>query len=225
MQIRYLKSLLLFSSFATSIYAASYTVNTNTDTGTGVGTTGDLRFCLTQVNTVPAASNSVNFNLTSPNNVIGLTSNMHAIAPASGATTTTITNTGDTVTINGLFQPLFSYRGTINFDGGTNKVIINNTQARGGIGGVGSGGGGGGAGMGGGLFVKGGNTVTISNITFSGTNAQGGKGGDSGMQDGGGGGGGIFGTGGACLSAAGGGGGGIYGNGGSGTTGGGGGGR
>src|SRR6516164_10925062 len=40
----------------------AYTVNATTDTGTGSGTTGDLRYCITQA--TAAAGNSINFDTT-----------------------------------------------------------------------------------------------------------------------------------------------------------------
>jgi len=48
------------------VAAANYTVNASTDSGVGVGTTGDLRYVITQVNTGSDLGNTITFSVTGP---------------------------------------------------------------------------------------------------------------------------------------------------------------
>src|SRR5579871_433947 len=57
-QIR--RAVLRVSELEDRLTPNSYTVNATTDTGSGSGTTGDLRYCITQANaTAAGSSNSI----------------------------------------------------------------------------------------------------------------------------------------------------------------------
>ncbi len=107
----------------------------------------------------------------------------------------TINGEGNAISGGTLYRGLFVYAGNVTIE----NLGIVATKAVGGAGGAGkSGGGGGGAGLGGGLFVAGGGSVTLSNVTFTGDQATGGAGGAASGNSsiGAGGGGGLGGAGG-----------------------------
>lgn len=124
-----------------------------------------------------------------------------------------ITFEGGNFTLNGnhLFRGLFVWSGTV----AINNLVIADTLARGGDGGIGAGnfggGGGGGAGLGGALFVRSGASVATRNVSLIDNSARGGEGSFqiSGGDDAGGGGGGMGGTGGDGVRLFSGGGGGL----------------
>jgi hypothetical protein len=106
----------------------------------------------------------------------------------------TIDGQGNTLSGAGLYRGIFAYAGAVTIQ----NLSIDNTLAQGG---AGFGGGGGGAGLGGGLFVGSGAQVTLSDVSFSTDQAQGGSG-SSGTASGGGGGlGGSGGLGGGGVGA------------------------
>jgi autotransporter-associated beta strand protein len=87
----------------------------------------------------------------------------------------TIDGQGHTLNGAGAYRGFFAYAGSLTI----NNLAIDNALARGGNGADGFMGGGGGAGLGGGLFVGTGAQVTLSGVTFSGDQADGGNGGAS----------------------------------------------
>lgn len=212
-----------FYSLASSLFAASLTVNVAGDAnvntgGTFSGSSGDLRGVLNHINTSPGNYDVV-FSLGASNTIT-----LNAILPIlnlNQANTITLdgTNGGMQIVIDGNAQTypgFFAEQGTISLS----NFTIQNVQAHGGTS-LGNGGGGG-MGAGAGLFIDQAN-VTVSNVTMSGASAIGGNGSTNSGTTGGGGGGGLGGNG-AIGSAGGGGGGGISGIGGQGMNGGGGGG-
>ncbi len=215
-------STLLLSS---PVWATAYTVNATTDTGAGAGTTGDLRYCLTQLNTAPTASDTITVAVPATS-TITLLSNL----PPINATNVTIDATGsNTLTINGANKQVFFLNaGTVTVNGSaTGNLTITGAKATGSTGGTatsalpngGAGGGGGGAAGGGAFFVNQGVSLSLSNVVLSSNQAQGGAGGagiPGDFDSGGGGGAGAFGGGNGgsgTNNGAGGGGGGFPGGG------------
>ncbi len=207
---KYVWSLVLFSSLTLPCWGDSYMITSLLDTNAP----GTLRNIINQINATPQdtmaiITSTVTGTITLANPMVPL------IVP--GATTSI---DGGGLTISGVGPALSVYEGT--------SITIQNlnisTQTPAGSGGAGSGGGGGGAGLGGGLFIRGGNTVTLTNVNFNNCSTTGGSGGAV-SGTGGGGGGGLTGSGGrGGIAGAGGGGGGFVGDGGVGGNGGGGGG-
>ncbi len=112
--------------------------------------------------------NIVMFNgnaLAAPADLFGI--NLHSSASL------TIDGQGHTLNGAGAYRGFFAYAGSVTIQ----NLAIDNALARGGNGGGGYFAGGGGAGLGGGLFVGTGAQVTLSGVTFSGDQAQGGNGG------------------------------------------------
>ncbi len=207
-------SITLSLSLRAELYAhAPYTVSTSGDGsymsgGSGTGNSGDLRYCINAINVANEAAQNdtylIQFVLPGGNNLIQL----NAILPPllmfdSGATTSLIidgTNPGNTPIVidgSGAYRGFFAHHGTIAIE----NLTLQNCTAQGGTGC------GGGAGLGGALFVNAAD-VTLTNVTFDGTNTAIGGNGTATLGDGGGGLGGNAGT-------NGGGGGGYSGSGGS----------
>src|SRR5262249_16902820 len=88
------------------------------DTGTGSGLSGDLRYCITQINALPSGtSDTINFSSGMAGQTITLTSTLPTINAATG--TLTITDAGAAgVTISG---------NNANFGFSTNRDLILNT--------------------------------------------------------------------------------------------------
>ncbi len=183
---------------ALNIHAANtYTVNATTDSGSGSGTSGDLRYCITQANSNPGST--INFSVAA-NSTITLGSNMVPIQ-----TNMTINGSGSSgLKIDGnsnQYCPFFVYSSnssTVTIS----SMTIQNAASVGGTGGIGISGGGGALGAGGAIFVNNLATVVLTDINFSSNKATGGAGGvstDSFFGGGGGGGmlGGVGGIGGA----------------------------
>lgn len=148
--------------------AASYTVNSAGDTNSGSGTTGTLRFAITQVDTSPSSPDVINIQ---PGlGAITLSSDLPALTQS-----VTINGNGNVIDGNDTYRGLFAYSGTI----AINDLTIQHAAATGGAGAVD---GGGGAGLGGGLFVASGAAVTVSDLSLRGDFAIGGVGGSAGSR-------------------------------------------
>ncbi|MFQ3609565.1 MAG: hypothetical protein SNJ55_13105, partial [Chloroherpetonaceae bacterium] len=171
----------------------TYTVNSLSDANTGSGTSGTLRYVLTQINAAAASQTAtVNFSVSG---TITLTS---PLPPLNYPTTI---NGGNAITISGndLHRPFFVGAGSSPFTAtapASPTVIVRNLSIIGGRaqGGNGAGGGGGGAGMGGAIFLNNG-TLTVENVTFTENVARGGNGAAHSNINFGGGGGGFAGNG------------------------------
>jgi autotransporter-associated beta strand protein len=164
----------LFSLLHPNIVSAvTYTVDVATDSnpgggGSGSGTTGDLRYVLTQLNTSgtagsAAASNTVNIN--AGLGTITLAADLPVIQKGATIQTVSGTQTIDGASAYRLFATLESSLSLSN-------LALNNGLAEGG-----SGGGGGGMGAGGAVYIDLGQSLTISNVTLSNCKALGGDGG------------------------------------------------
>ncbi|MCA9255266.1 MAG: hypothetical protein KDA33_06490 [Phycisphaerales bacterium] len=183
-------------AMATTVSAATITVDTLTDENDGVGVGGiSLRDAINEANG-NGQDDTIDFSVTG---TISLTANLPAI-------TSNIEFDGpgqSSLTINGndTYRILFIDSGVVTI----RDVTLADAYARGGNGGDAShsGGGGGGAGLGAGLFVNAAATVTIENVTFSGNDALGGAGGASSAGITGSGGGGGFAGNGASGSGSG----------------------
>jgi hypothetical protein len=191
---RQLLSLLILLSASGFMRAqTTYTVNSLSDANTGSGTSGSLRYVLTQINTAASSQMAtVNFSVSG---TITLTS---PLPPLNYPTTI---NGGNTITISGndAHRPFFVGAGTAPFTAAapaSPSVIIRNLSIVSGLaqGGNGAGGGGGGAGMGGAIFLNNG-TLTVENVTFTENVARGGNGAAHSNINFGGGGGGFAGNG------------------------------
>jgi hypothetical protein len=217
----------IFLLFFTSALRAqtTYTVNVTTDAapspiagGVGTGTSGDLRYAITQSNASrPPLGQHNTINITVPGTIT-----LQGDLPAIQAPVAIGNTSGGTVTISGNSQFRCFFIGNFN-DGSTltaTAVAIGNLtfsgcEAKGGAGGSVSGvnggsGGGGGAGLGGAIFVGNLATVTLSNVSLAANDATGGAGGSlAGAIAGGAGGGGMGGNGGAVTTNGGAGGGGL----------------
>ncbi len=215
---------ILFSGWATSAHAATFTVTSGADSGPGT-----LRQAIFDANVNADASNTI----TLATNVT-LTRSLPMITKSA-----TIAGGGFTVDAANTGRVFFVQAGTVNIS----NVTIANARAQGGAGGgnvgipgVGGttvfqgvgGGGGGGLGAGAAVFVHTGAAVTLSNVSTIDASAAGGTGGNGGPgggSGGSGGGGGLNGSGGGFPPHnASGGGGGYAGHGGNGASSGGGGG-
>jgi len=163
-----------------------WTVNSTDDTNTGSGTTGTLRYVLTQINTTASGTHTID--LTGLSGTITLTS---LLPPVNYPVTLNGPGSGIlTISGNNLYRIFFIGGGTAPFTStapASPTVSIKNlTLANGkGKGGSSTTGGGGAAGMGGAIFMNAG-TVTIENVTFSGNTAQGGSSSGTGYGGGGG---------------------------------------
>jgi hypothetical protein len=166
------------------VQAAAFTVNSLGDTGAGSGTTGDLRYCVTQA-TLTGGSHTITFSVTGTINLLsalpnlssssltinGPGANLLTIRRDSSVTTLRIflINSSGTITISGLTLANGNasggaavskfFDGTLNIN---NCVLANNA---------------GGAGGGGAIINNGNGPINITNSTFSGNSASGGEGG------------------------------------------------
>jgi fibronectin-binding autotransporter adhesin len=194
-----------------SLEANTFTVTSTDDTGAA----GTLRWAIDQANGAGAGAHTISITLP-PNATITLTGALPALNNAAG--TIAIEGAGtDGLTIHGnnAHRAFFVLAGTVEIS----NVHITDTLAKGGNGGADPlAGGGGGLGAGGGIFVNAGANVTIQDVTFHNSAANGGTGGTlSGAGvGGGGGGGGLGGNGGDGAAQGGGGGGGVHSHGGNG---------
>ena len=212
---------LLYLSAVGALAQTTYTVNVLTDTnpgggGSGSGTTGDLRYAITQADTTGGA-NTISFSAS----LIG-TITLTADLPALEDNGLTIDGTGASITISGNNTYRCFFIGA--WSPGTSTQVAESVTianltfsgcaAQGGAGGSASSPGGGGAGLGGAIFVANLVTVTASNVSFSGDNAAGGATGSNVNSTGSAGGGGMGGNGGGGGAIGGGGGLGVGANGG-----------
>ncbi|HSX10357.1 MAG TPA: hypothetical protein VLF94_01385 [Chlamydiales bacterium] len=184
----------IFLCFIQLSYATVFTVNVNTDsnlsTGSGTVTTGDLRYCINQINQTATGTHSIVFAIPIQNTIT-----LAGILPLlnlNGANHLTIngvnTSTSNNITVNGTntYPGFFARQGTISLQ----NMTLANCNATGGTGG--KPGGGGGMGAGGALFIDSA-TVTLSNVNFSNNSSIGGGGGAAGTGNTlGGGGGGLY---------------------------------
>lgn len=166
------------------IHAAAFTVNSLGDTGAGSGTTGDLRYCITQAN-ASGGSHTINFSVTGTINLLSALPNLSSSAltiNGPGANLLTIRrdssvptlrifliNSGGAITLSGLTLANGNAVGgaaVFKFFGGTlninNCVLANNA---------------GGTGGGGAIQDSGAGAINITDSTFSGNSANGGEGG------------------------------------------------
>lgn len=173
-----------FALHAERVAAAGYTVNALTDTGTGSGTTGDLRYAITQVNAGAGTGDTITITATG---TITLTSALPALAKP-------VTITGPTggagVTVQAAMMPNTATYGVFKVNNGvtasiSNLTIANGNASSGGgikndgpltvtnstlsdnVGGSGGGDGGGGGG------IENTGALTVTNSTFSGNSASG----------------------------------------------------
>lgn len=189
------------------LFSATYNVNVNTDTGTGVGTTGDLRYCITQSN-LSGGTNTITIN--SGIGTITLAAPLPIINQALPSANVTITAlASQTISGAGINRIFIVDAGVANF----NNLTLDQGRALGGAGsGSSGGGGGGGAGMGAALFIRNGATANVTDVLFTNHTTIGGTGGNAGSSSAGGGGGGLGGNGGGnATGLTGGGGGGVFG--------------
>jgi autotransporter-associated beta strand protein len=195
----------IFTMMFQQLLGTTLNVNVLTDasgnySGSGSGTTGDLRYCLNYLNTLPAGSHAIQFDVSG---TITL-SKMLPVVNLFQVNTLTINPTSAAITIDGasLYRGFLVSQGTVTIQ----DMTIQNCLARGGDGG--QYGGGGGMGAGGAIFSDSAN-MTLSNITATNCRAQGGAGGlgnpiNSTSSNGGGGcggGGGMGGNGGMGLTS------------------------
>lgn len=105
---------------ATVASGTTFTVNSQADLGTGVGTSGDLRYCITEVNAIAAgAPHTIVFNISgSAPYIIDLTSDLPAITRA-GTIIDATTQPG----FSPSYIPVVSITNT---SGGTNGIFVNN---------------------------------------------------------------------------------------------------
>jgi len=162
------------------VAAADYTVNVTTDTGAGSGTTGDLRYAITQVNASTDPGNTITFSVTG---TITLTSALPALAKP-----VAITGPGAAMlTVQAAMMPNTATYGVFKVNNGVtanigNLTIANGNASSGGgikndgtltvtnsilsdnVGGSGGGDGGGG--------IENTGALTVTNSTFSGNTAS-----------------------------------------------------
>ena len=203
--------------FLSPLYSTTWTVDTTDDTASGSGTSGSLRYCISNA----ANGDTIDFDDMGSSATITLSGTGSLLAIEVSQSSLTIQNTsGTTIYISGnSLVPIFYIADTADLT--LSNVNLIDGLALGGSGGAGSassgttegGAGGGGAGLGGAIFIEDGGSATISNVAFSSNTAQGGNGGSagSGSEAGGGGGagaGGNAGSGGSGPPYGGGGGGG-----------------
>lgn len=164
-------------AFSHSAGAANFAVTAFTDSasgglaGTGSGTAGDLRSAILAANAAGGAD-TISFSCGAPPCTITLTGPLPPITDS----LTIDGGTSGNVVIDGAnsYRAFFVDTGTVSLL----NLLIQNTRAQGGAGGVGDGGGGGGAGLGAGLFVnQAGAAVTLTNVNFANSSAIGGAGG------------------------------------------------
>ncbi|KAA0252001.1 MAG: hypothetical protein EDX89_20235 [Acidobacteria bacterium] len=161
------------------------TVVVTTDAGAGSGDAGDLRYCVTRANASADVPHTISITATG-------TITLASPLPPLGRDVTIAGPGPASLTISGSgLHPLF-FVGSPSSPDPTPAVTISDLTLAGGRarGFDGGEGGGGAAGMGGALVVNGG-SVVVSNVTFSGNQSVGGKGGngsDTGVFPGGGGG-------------------------------------
>lgn len=208
---------LLLGAWACALLPAQqfYDVNVGTDGGdffggSGSGTSGDLRYCLSQARNYNPGGR--------PNIVIRIQTDVtltKVLPPHVPVVAGDLTITGPALrTISGGNVARIFF-----FDAPNSSIVISNLRLFNGKakGGDGKEGGGGGAGMGGAVFAAAGN-VSLVNVQLSGNQAVGGAGGSFSVSPGAGGGGGLGGDGGTADQqiglSPGGGGGGYYGAGG-----------
>src|SRR5579871_2080886 len=88
-QIR--RAVLRVSELEDRLTPNSYTVNATTDTGSGSGTTGDLRYCITQANANTSSADTITFDPTvfATAQTITLTSSLPALSTTGGDLTIT----------------------------------------------------------------------------------------------------------------------------------------
>ncbi|HSX20594.1 MAG TPA: hypothetical protein VLG38_05680, partial [Gammaproteobacteria bacterium] len=146
-------------------FAVTYTVNVNTDTnpgggGSGSGTTGDLRYCLTQLN-ASGTSGTIQFNF-GVNTTITVAANLPIITqtvtlqPTNGTTVTTINGASQyrllaTSNASLTLQNMILQNGKAKGDGYPVDISDNNVAT------------GGGMGAGGGVYIDIGKTLTMTN--------------------------------------------------------------
>ena len=139
------------SLHAERVAAAGYTVNVPTDTGAGVGTTGDLRYAITQVNAGTDPANTITITATG---TITLTSALPALAKP-----VAITGPGAAMlTVRAAATPQSAAYGVFAVNSGVTASIGNLTIANGNA-----------PGSGGGIANSG--TLTVTNSTLSGNSA------------------------------------------------------
>jgi hypothetical protein len=207
----------IFAILGVSVARAqtTFTVNATTDTnpnglGVGSGSSGDLRYCIDQANTLSLSGQTatINFNLPA-NSTIAIANLLPPLNPGRngqlGANNNSLLIDGSTATnlsISGNnlgYGILMAYSGTISI----RNVTLANGLAAGGDGAFNAGGG---AGLGGAILVNDLANVTAQSVTFNNTSARGGRSFHS-VSNGGGGGGANGGNGGAGSNGGGGGGG------------------
>jgi len=171
---------ILFGKFE-QVHASAFTVNDLGDSGAGSGTTGDLRYCITQANAA-GGTNTISFSV---NGTIYLLSflpfiNGNLIINGPGASLLTARrddaagnigvfriSSGGTVTISGLtIANASQFYGIYNPSGGTLNITdcVVTGNASGIFGGAG-------------LYTSATGTINLTNTTFSGNSANGGEGG------------------------------------------------
>lgn len=167
---------MLYGSIATAV---NYTVNSNADTNTGTGTTGTLRYVLTQLNLSGTDGNAATSNLISISapGPITLTSDLPVIQKG-----VTISTTSGAQIIDGAssFRLFATFQSSLRL----NDVILQNGRA---IGGAGVWGAGGGMGAGGGVYVDFGDSLELNGVSITNSQAIGGAGGAANAGLGGGG--------------------------------------
>jgi Peptidase family C25 len=171
---------ILFGKFD-PVQAAAFTVNDPGDSGAGSGTTGDLRYCITQANAA-GGTNTISFSVTGTINLLNflpfINGNLTINGP--GANLLTVkrgdaagnmgifrVSSGGTVTISGLTMANASqFYGIYNAGNGTLNITdcVVSGNASGPLGGAG-------------LYTFTTGTINLTNTTFSGNAANGGEGG------------------------------------------------
>jgi hypothetical protein len=135
-----LKARLMLQPLEDRAVPTVYTVNALTDTGTGTGTTGDLRYCITQANADAASPHTINITSTGTitlTSALPLISKDMTIAGPGAANLTITANNGNyhvfamattNFTVNGMKLTGVNFNGATPGNGGGGAIFVGNTE-------------------------------------------------------------------------------------------------